>query len=400
MKNLLPIMLLVAAVVAGCSSEQQGGGGPPPQMGPVEVGVVTLESGPVPRSIALPGRVVAYATAQVRPQVDGIVRRIAFQEARQVAEGDVLYELDDRKFQAALAAAKAALKKAEAAAASAQITFDRNERLAATNAISAQTLDDARSTLLQAQADQEVARADLDAAQINLDNATIRAPINGVIGVSAVSVGSLVTANQTDALATIRQIDPIYVDLVDSSANLLRIRDEVEAGRLGREQDTIPAVVLTLENGREYSEKGEIKLADMVVSQSSGTFSLRATFPNPQRVLLPGMFVRASVDLGSVPKAFLVPQRAVQRSASGEATLFVISQDDKAEQRTITTGGSIGNDWIVTDGVSDGDRLIVDGFQRISDGTEITPVEATIDEDGVVRQTISSAPVGAGEPQP
>lgn len=385
------LVFLLAVGLAGCSSEQQGGGVPPPATGPVEVAVIELKSQSVPQSIELPGRVVAYATAEVRPQVDGIVRKITFSEARAVKAGDVLYEIDDRKFQAAVAAAEAALKKAEAATAAAKITFDRNEKLAATNAVSAQTLDDARSSLLQAEAEEEAAKAELDTARINLDNTVIRAPISGIIGVSAVSVGALATANQTDALATIRQVDPIFVDLVDSSANFLRIRDEVEAGRLGRERGMAPAVALTLENGRPYAQKGEMKLADMVVSQTSGTFSLRATFPNPDRVLLPGMFVRAQVDVGSMPKAFLVPQRAVQRSVSGDPTLYVVSRDGKAELRTITTSGSAGNDWIVVDGVAAGDRLIVDGFQKISDGTAIEPVAATIDDNGVVRQEISSA---------
>lgn len=399
MKKPLLALLFLAVVVAGCSGEQQSGGGPARETGPVEVGFISLTSQSVPRTIELPGRVVAYATAEVRPQVDGIVRRIVFREAGSVETDDVLYELDDRKFQSALAAAEAALQRTEAATAAAQITFDRTERLAATNAVSTQTLDDARSSLLQAQAEEEVAKAELDTARINLDNTIIRAPIDGIIGVSTVSVGALVTANQTSALATIRQIDPIHVDLVDSSANFLRIRDEVEAGRLGREQDMAPVVMLSLENGRVYAEKGEMTLAEMVVSETSGTFSMRATFPNPDQVLLPGMFVRAEVNLGSMPGAFLVPQRAVQRSASGEPTLYVASDEGTAELRIITTSGSIGNDWIVVDGISDGDRLIVDGFQKLSDGTAITLVEASIDEDGVVRQTISSAAIGEGAPE-
>ncbi len=362
----------------------------------MEVGVVTLGSQAVPRTIELPGRVVAYATAEVRPQVDGIIRKVAFREAHQISEGDVLYELDDRKFQAAVAAAAAAVRKAEAAAVAAQATFERTEKLAATNAVSAQTLDDARSSLLQAQAEVEAAKAELDTARINLDNATILAPITGVIGLSAVSAGSLVTANQSDALATIWQIDPIYVTLVDSSANLMRIRDEVEAGRLGREPDVAPVVTLTLENGRAYAQTGKLTLAEIVVSQTAGTFALRSTFPNADGVLMPGMFVRASVDLGSMPDAFLVPQRAVQRGDDGRATVYLVSQDGKAEVRTITTLGSTGNDWIVGEGVKNGDRLIVDGFQKISDGSAVVPVAATIDADGVVPQSISAGGEAGG----
>jgi len=386
----LAITFLSAVILAGCTKEQTGA--TPPQMGPTDVGVITIQSQPVERTVALPGRVVARATAEVRPQVDGIVRKVVFTEGRPIAAGDVLFELDDRKFQAAHASAAATVKRAEAATAAAQLALDRAERLAATNAVSAQTLDDARTALLQAQADEEVAKAALQTAQINLGNATIVAPIDGVIGVSSVSIGALVTANQTTALATIRQIDPIYVDLVDSSANLLRIRDEVESGKLGRSDgDSAPQVTLTLENGKAYASKGRMTLAEMVVSETSGTFSLRATFPNADRVLLPGMFVQASVDLGSTPNAFLLPQRAVQRSGDGKATVYLVTADGKAAQRTITTGGSQGNDWIVTDGVSNGDRLIVDGFQKISDGSTVKPVDTQINADGVARQTISTA---------
>jgi len=331
----------------------------------------------------LPGRVVALATAEIRPQVDGIVRKVAFREGGTVKADDVLYEIDDAKFKAAYAAAAAAVKKTEAVTAAARSAFERNEKLSASNAVSTQTVEDARSTLLQAEASEETARADLETARINLANATIRAPIGGIIGVSTVSVGALVTENQTDALATIRQIDPINVDLVDSSANLLRIRDEVDSGRLGHEAGKPPAVTLTLENGKPYGTAGTMSLSEMVVSETTGTFTLRATFPNSQRVLLPGMFVQASVDLGTLNNAFLVPQRTVTRGDDGIATLYVVS-DGKAEMKRVTTIGTSGNAWIVTDGVTAGDRLIVDGFQKFSNGSEVEPVEATIDDDGVV----------------
>lgn len=393
-------VLAAALFLAACSDQQQAGnagpGGPGGAMGPVEVGVVTLASADVPRDVELPGRVVAYATAEIRPQVEGIVRKIAFREAGKVEAGDALYELDDRKFRAALDAANAALRKAEAATGSAELAFTRAERLVETKAASTQTLDDARSTLAQAKADEEAAAADVQTAQINLDNATIRAPISGSISVSAVSVGSLVTASQTTALATIRQVDPIYVDLVDSSANLLRIRDEVAAGRLGRQPGVQPTVRLVLENGSDYNQEGKLTLAEMVVSQTQGTFSLRATFPNDEGILLPGMFVRAKVDLGSMPDAFLVPQRAVTRDDSGNATAYVVSADSKAEQRKITTMGTAGNDWIVVDGVKAGEKLIVDGFQKFTSDADVKPVEAEIDADGVVKQEIATEAAADG----
>ncbi|MFG1412056.1 efflux RND transporter periplasmic adaptor subunit [Xanthobacter sp. VTT E-85241] len=352
--------------------------------------MITISSQSVPFELTLPGRVVASATAEIRPQVNGIVRRIAFQEGKKIATGDVLYELDNTKFKAAVAAASAALDKTQAVAVAAQATFGRVNTLAKSNAVSAQALDDARSTLLQAQADVEVARADLDTANINLDDATLTAPLDGEIGVSAVSIGALVTENQTEPLVTIRQIDPVYVDLVDSSVNLLRVRDEIEAGRLGREQAPRP-VTLTLENGKQYNTTGTIAVVDRVVSQTAGTFRVRATFRNPDQVLVPGMFVRTQLSLGEIPDAYLVPQRAVMRGTNGEATVYVASTGGKAELRTVTTNGTTGNNWIVVGGLKDGDRIVVDGFQKISDGTAIEAVDASVDENGLVRQTLGSA---------
>ena len=386
LKN-LGIVFLVSTSVMACQQDSTPSA-PPTQS--VEVGYLTLQPTSVPRTINLPGRVVALATAEIRPQVAGIVRKVAFKEGGSVKAGDVLYELDDAKFKAAYAAAEAAVKKASAATTGARTAYDRNTALAASNAVAAQTVDDSRSTLLQAEAAEEAARADLDTARINLENATIRAPIDGIIGVSAVSVGALVTDSQSDALATIRQIEPINVDLVDSSANLLRIRDDVDSGRLGREVGKPPAVTLTLENGKPYETAGTISLTEMVVSETTGTFSMRATFPNDQRVLLPGMFVQAKVDLGELKDVFLVPQRAVTRGDDGVATLYVVSDDSKAEARHVSTAGTTGNSWIVTDGVKAGDRLIVDGFQKFSDGSAVQPVVATIDADGVVKQSLSA----------
>ncbi|WP_312795845.1 efflux RND transporter periplasmic adaptor subunit [Tianweitania sp.] len=403
-----PSHILVAAslvALAGCSQEQAspaaGPGGPG---GAVEVGYVVTHPQSVERSTSISGRVVAHSTAEIRPQVDGIVKTIAFQEGRAVEAGATLFELQDQKFRAAYDAAAAALAKAQASEAGAQSTFDRSDRLAKSSTVSQQVLDEARTALLQATADVEVAKADLETAKINLDNTVIKAPIAGIIGTADVSVGSLVTANQTDALATIRTIDPVNVDLVDTSANLLRLRQDVEAGRLGRNGTGAPTVTLTLENGQTYEQKGEISLATVNVSQTPGTFTLRSTFANPQRVLLPGMFVRATVDVGSMPNAYLIPQRAVQRDATAKPVVYVVSADGKAEQRAIVTNGNKNNDWIVTEGLNDGDRLIVDGFQKISAGAAVAPVEAKVDKNGVVGQslapsTATQAPaVVGGEP--
>ncbi|MHA6687160.1 efflux RND transporter periplasmic adaptor subunit [Mesorhizobium sp. A556] len=356
----------------------------------VEVGVVTLTSQSVKLTSELPGRVLASATAEIRPQVDGIVRKQVFKEGSEVKEGDVLYELDAAKFKAAHDAAAAALQGAQAAQAGAQAKFDRTEQLVTSRTASAQSLDDARAELLQAKANVASAQAAVETAQINVDNTVIKAPIPGRIGTSAVSVGSLVTANQTDALATIRQIDPVNVDLVDSSANLLRLRAQAQAGTIGRDEQGPPKVTLVLEDGSTYSETGKLSLAELVVSQTTGSFSLRAVFANPHRILRPGMFVRATVAIGSTPGAFLVPQRAVTRNEAGKATAYFVTDDNKAKMRILTAGRAVGNDWLVTAGVADGDRLIVDGLQMISDGKAVTPVDVTIDKDGVVKQTIGN----------
>ncbi|WP_176086542.1 efflux RND transporter periplasmic adaptor subunit [Martelella sp. HB161492] len=380
-------------LLAACSQKDDQAAAPSGTS--TEVGYVTLQSGSVPLTVSLHGRVVASAVAEVRPQVDGIVRQILFTEGGTVAEGDALYQIDDRKFKAAYAAAEAALKKAQAATTSAQTTYDRNEKLSKTEAVSTQTLDDARSDLLQAQASEAAAQADLDTAQIDLDNTKILAPLDGSIGASEVSVGALITSEQTDAMATIRKVDTVYVDLVDSSTNFLRIRDRVEAGKLEQRPNGPLPITLTLDDGKAYEKTGEISFADMVVSQTTGTFTVRAKFDNPDNVLIPGMFVTASVDMGLIPGAFLVPQRAVTRDESGNATVYLVSDDNKAEQRTITTNGTQDNDWIVVDGLTDGDRLIVDGFQKFSAGAAVSPVEVTIDEDGVVEQNGSSDAAGS-----
>lgn len=378
-------LLTSTFLITACSQDNAG---PPPAPGNVEVGYVVLNSKPVQQSMDLRGRVAASATAEVRPQVNGIIRKVAFSEGREVEAGDILYEVDDAKFRAAKASAEAALKKASAATSSAQSTFERNQTLVKTQAVSTQVLEDAQSTLLQAQADEEAAKAEVETARINLENATIRAPIGGMIGLSKVSVGALVTENQTDALATIRQINPAYVDLIDTSLNMLNIREQVDSGRLSRQHDLPMSATLTLENGKIYAPEGKVSLADMVVGETTGTFTVRATFPNDDRVLVPGMFVTASLELGTMSSAFLVPQRAVMRGDDGKATVYLVSSDNKAELREITTAGSKGNDWIVTDGVEAGDHLIVDGFQKISSGISVTAVEASIDEDGVVKQAL------------
>jgi len=392
---------LAATLLTGTALAQPGpggmGGAPGGMMmGPVSVGVVTLERQAVPFRVELPGRAAASLTAEVRPQVGGIVREVAFTAGSPVVAGDILYRIDDSSYAAQLAAAQAGLQRANAAVPAAQATVTRLEGLVKGGGVSQSEVDSARATLLQAQADVASAEASVRSAQINVDLATIEAPIAGVIGISSVDPGALVTANQGDALTTIRQLDPIILELVDTSANLLRIRQRVETGTLSGDRNAAPQVRVTLEDGSQLESVGQLLPGDPVVSQTTGTFTMRVQINNPNRILVPGMFVRATIDVGS-ENAYLVPQRAVSRNDAGEATAYFVNTEGKAEQRVLTTARVLDNSWVVTAGVSDGDKLIVDGLQKISNGAEVSPIEVTIDENGVVPQTIE-APSGGQPP--
>lgn len=386
--GLIPLLIPAAAL-----AQPMMGGMPGMGSGPTEVGVVSIEHQDVPYTSTLPGRVAASKTAEVRPQVGGILKSVDFLEGREVSAGDLLYQIESDSYQASLASAEATLKRAELAVSSAQSTVDRYEKLVG-GGVSQTSLEDARISLLQAEADVAAAQATVTAAQINLDHTSITAPLSGVIGLSSVNQGALVTASQSTALATIRQLDPVYIDLVDSSANLLKLRKALKSGILsGNGRDG--TVALLLEDGSEYEQIGSISQADLVVSETTGTFEVRATMPNPDRILMPGMFVRAIVEHGT-ENAFLVPQRAVTFNSNGNATVLVVSEDSTAETHVLETSRSYGNAWVVTGGLEDGDQIIVDGLQKISDGSEISPLPVEIDEDGVILQTISDdAPDGA-----
>lgn len=408
---IIPV-LLIAALSAGCSesstssgasgqgSAQSSGQGASAQGGaaqgarpPAQAGFITIRPQPVELSSTVAGRVTAYQTAEIRPQVNGLIRERVFREGSEVKQGDVLYRIDPQSYQAEVTAAQASLQKAQAAEATAKASADRYNRLSDTNVVSQQDRENAQSTFLQAQADVAVAQANLQTAQINLGYTTITAPISGQISTSTVNAGSLVTANQTNALATIRQIDPVYVDMSESAGNLLRFREQLQTGALrllvgpGKEAK----VNLTFADGSAYAGTGTINAADRYVSETTGTFSVRSTFDNPQRELLPGMYVRASVNVAVAENGFLVPQRAVSRNNKGEATARFIKADDTVETRVITTQSDIGSNWLVSAGVSDGDRLVIDGLQSVQDGQKVTPVEVQINEDGTAKVAANEA---------
>lgn len=375
-----PMLLAGAAVLgialAGCNSEKAAAPPPQPQ---AQVSVVVLRSKPVAISAELPGRVAASLVAEVRPQVGGLVKSRLFREGSEVKAGDLLYEIDPATYQAALDSAVAALAKAEASVPNAQAKVDRYRDLIRQNAISKQDNDDAVAALAQAQADVASARANLDTARINLGFTRVTAPIGGRVDRSTLTPGALVTANQTTALTTIRQLDPINVDVIQSSTNLLKFRSAVAEGRLRLSGPNV-AVKLKLDTGAEYAQTGKLEFAEANVDETTGTFTVRAEFPNPDRLLLPGMFVRAVIQEGVAENSFLVPQRAVGRNTKGEATAKFVGADGKVEERVLAASRNVGNNWLVEQGVKDGDRVIVEGAQLVRAGQTVTGNEVTIDE--------------------
>ncbi|MCK9909021.1 efflux RND transporter periplasmic adaptor subunit [Microbacteriaceae bacterium K1510] len=368
----LTFVLLLAA--CGQESAQKTSVLPRP-----DVGVVTLHPQSVVVTTELPGRTTASLTAEVRPQVGGIIQSRLFQEGGEVKVGDVLYQIDPAPYQASLDSALASLRKAEASVPSAQAKVDRYQSLAKQSAVSKQDLDDALATLAQAQADVALGKASVETARINLDYTKITAPIGGRIDKSSLTPGALVTASQTTILTTIRTIDPINVDVTESSTNLLNWRKAVGEGRLKFAGPDV-SVKLLLENGTTYAQLGKFAFVESNVSESTGTFALRATFPNPDRLLLPGMYVRAIIEQGIAENSFVVPQRAVTRNTKGEATAMFIGKDGKVEQRVLTIDRNVGNNWLASSGVQDGDRVIVEGVQRVRPGQDVTGSEVTIDE--------------------
>lgn len=374
---LLPGLLLIgAALLAGCQREQAAAPPPQPQ---AQVSVVVLHPQPVAITAELPGRVAASLVAEVRPQVGGIIKSRLFREGSEVEAGTVLYEIDPAPYQASLDSAMAAQSRAEAAVPSAQAKLDRYRDLIRQNAVSKQDYDDAAAALAQAQADVASAKASVETARINLAYTKVTAPIAGRVDQSTLTPGALVTASQTTALTTIRKLDPINVDVIQSSTNLLKFRQAVEEGRL-KLSGTNVAVRLKLDIGAPYAHAGRIEFAEANVDQTTGTFTVRAEFPNPERLLLPGMFVRAVVQEGVAQDSFLLPQRAVGRNTKGEATGKFVNKDGKIEERVIRTSRSIGNSWLVETGIADGDRIVVEGSQLVRPGQTVTANEVTVDE--------------------
>ncbi|MBT9372752.1 efflux RND transporter periplasmic adaptor subunit [Rhizobium sp. CSW-27] len=392
----VPLMLSLALASCNDQGKSSGGAGAPgaaQQRPPAKVSVVTLTQAEQPLTRVLPGRAVAFRTAEVRPRVNGMIEEIAFKEGSEVKAGDILYKIDDETYAAALEEARATLAKAEASVPSAEANFNRYERLVNSGATQIE-YENARVALLQARADVAQARAALQTSEINVSYTTIRAPFDGVTTISNVSIGNIVTANQTTALTTLRQLDPIYVDLTDSAANLLELRAAIAAGRL-KGNATQADITLALEDGTQYPRTGKLDMAELAVSETTGTYQIRAVFDNPDNLILPGMYVRATVIVG-YENGFLIPQRAATRNPNGTLTALFVGKDNKVESRTFDNSQLSGNNWLVTSGVSDGDRLIVDGLQKIAPGAPVEPVNATINAQGFVVE--APAPTPAAKP--
>jgi len=350
-----------------------------------EVSVQTLKPTMVTLTRELPGRTNDHLISEVRPRVTGTIQRRVFEEGSLVEEGDVLYELDATPFEASYRNAQAALQRAESAIPGAQARLDRYQRLSTSNAVSQQDLDEARVQLLQAKADVAAATAALETARIELDYTKVVAPIAGRVDASAVTQGALVTQNQAQALTVIRQNDIINVDLVRSSASLLALNKVLTSRGNGTRNDTA-TVTLKLEDGSLYEHPGKLQFLGSAVSQSTGMVAIRAVFPNPDGILMPGMYVRAVIEEGNVENGFLVPQRAVSRNPRGQATARFVTGDQMVEERILTVDRSIGNSWLVTGGVTEGDRIIVEGSQRAGVNRQVRLRNVTVEDDtGEVR---------------
>ena len=363
--------LFGASVLVGCGAHPSGG---PPGQGTPDVGVVTLQVAPVTLTTELPGRTGPFETSDVRPQVGGIIIARTFTEGAQVKAGQVLYQIDPSPFRAAYDQARAQLASAQANVLSLQLKAERYADLVKIDAVSKQDYDDALAGARQAAAAVDQQRAAAETARINLGWATISAPISGRIGVSTVTRGALVTPGQAAALTTIQRLDPIYVDVTQSSGDLLKLRRALAAGQLNSGGPATATVSLRLEDGSTYPLQGKLQFTDVTVDPSSGAVTLRALFPNPQGLLLPGMFVRAVVEEGVAPNGLLAPQQGVSRDEKGLPVALVVDATGHAQQRQVQTDGAVGNQWLIRSGLAPGDHLIVEGLQNVKPGDAVHAV--------------------------
>ena len=374
--------LKIAAVITAslwltACGKQDDGAQAQQERPPTPVGVMIVATQSQAIQVELPGRSKSFLEAEVRPQVSGIITERGFVEGKEVTKGQSLYQIDSATYKAALVSAEADLARANAALESAKAKAARYQTLVKTNAVSVQDFDEAKAAYKEALASVTVAEAAINTAKINLEYTEVKAPISGRIGKSSVTAGALVIANQSNTLATIQQLDPINVDIAQSSAQLLRLKSKLKAGKLLKSDNA--AVTLILEDGSTYDQQGIMQFAEVSVDEATGSVTLRAEFPNPDGVLLPGMYVRARLDTGKDPQAILVPQRAITRNTKGQAMAMVVNQDNNVEVRIVTTAEVINNNWRIVDGLTPGDKLIVEGLQKIRPGAKVAPQVLTED---------------------
>ncbi len=394
----IPFRLISAAtaavLLAACGPKQSA----PPQQTP-EVGVVTVQPTTVPVVTELPGRTSAFLVAQVRARVDGIVLRREFTEGGQVKAGQRLYKIDPAPYIATLNNAKATLAKAQANLASTTAQANRYKVLVAANAVSKQDYDNAVAAEGQAAADVAAGKAAVETAQINLGYTDVTSPVTGQVGVSQVTPGAYVQASAATLLATVQQLDPVYVDLTQSSLDGLKLRREIQEGRLKTNGPDAAKVSLILEDGRTYSEKGKLQFTDVTVDQSTGSVTVRAIFQNKDKVLLPGMFVRAKIEEGVNENALVVPQVGITHDQKGQPTALVVGDDNKVALRQLVTSGTYGSNWVVESGLKPGDRVIVQGTDKAKPGMQVKAVPAQLPASPASGAAASGAPAASGGAQ-
>ena len=381
--------LLAALALVGCGGKDAPATAAPPAP---RVGYIVITTQVQGLHSELAGRTRASQSAEVRPQVSGVLQTRLFTEGAWVKAGQPLYRIDARTLEATVKSAEAALAKTKAVAQAVSATAARNAELVKIDAISRQLFDDSQAQVATAAADVGVAQAALENARINLQYSSILAPISGQTDLSAVLPGALVTANQAQALTTISQLDPIYVDITQSSADLLQLRQQLKAGVFGKVEGDKAKVRLMLEDGSVYPHVGTLQFTGAVVSQSTGAITLRAAFPNPARLLLPGMYVRAELATGQASDAIVVPQQAVQRNPAGNPSVQMLNADNKIEKRPIVLGQALGAQWLVLQGLKAGDRVMVDGFQKARVGQTVTPAEVQVQGSRVVELKAAAQP--------
>ncbi|MGZ5477268.1 MAG: efflux RND transporter periplasmic adaptor subunit [Thermoanaerobaculia bacterium] len=389
----LRLVPLLAAflLLSACGQEDAANAHPPVQ--PPQVGFRILHPQTVTLTTQLPGRTVAFRMAEVRPQVDGIIRERLFEEGATVEAGQGLYQIDPATYQAEVKAAEAELARARASLQRSIAQADRYRELLTRKVVSQQEYDEVFAAQAENEADVAAAQARLERARINLNYTMVTAPIGGRIGRSNITEGALVTANQETVLAIITQLDPIYVDLTQSSAELLRTRRAIETGEIiVSDKGEAPVELMIDATGARYSHQGRAQFSEVLVEETTGTITLRAVFPNPEHELMPGLFVRGIVSQGEVKNAFKVPQAAVVRGNDGQAFVWLIGPDDMVKRQPVTVRRAIDDTWLVTEGLSSGDRVVVDGLQRVQPDSKVTPVAVEQpDTPNATRQTEASS---------